>query len=294
MFSCEWCNRNFNSGFKLGGHKSWCKKNPNIKKNKENRSIEKIGRKLTEAHKKNISKALKKAHKTGNHPGWAHINTSEFQMSRPEKTFKKVLQERGFYDKYYIKYGFPFGKYFLDFAILDFKLDIEIDGKQHFQSKKNLDHDYKRDKYILRNGWSVYRISVKELFENINGVITKMEQFIETDLKYRKYDVDEILEKYTNKPKYGKRSDYGAAIRKQNDIKAKPIIKQLLTSDIAFSKFGWVNKASEIVGITPQKISKWMERHIPDFYNEMCYKRSKQKILNSIKINNKLDEGDRL
>jgi very-short-patch-repair endonuclease len=119
-----------------------------------------INKKLSKKHREKISKALKKAHKNGNHPGWSHVNSSKNHMSRPERIFYNMLNESGLNNKYHIEYGFSVSKYFLDFAIIDFKIDIEIDGVQHIRNEKNIKHDSKRDKFLLEDNWKVYRISV--------------------------------------------------------------------------------------------------------------------------------------
>jgi very-short-patch-repair endonuclease len=228
--------------------------------------------KLSKEHRDNISKALKKAHESGKHPGWSHVNSSRNYMSRPEKTFEKMLKEYGISDKYNIKYGLPVSKYFLDFALLEYKIDIEIDGVQHIRNKNNIEHDKIRDTFLLKEGWKVYRISAKELLNK--NVINDLTKFIENTSNYRSYDPIEILKQYRGpKYKYGSRSEYSKAIKEKNNEKVKPIIQELLNSNIVFEKYGWVGEASKIIGITSQKVKKWMERYMPDFYKDRCYKR---------------------
>lgn len=50
-------------------------------------------------------------------------------------------------------------------------------------------------------------------------------------------------------------------------------INLIINSNIDFSKFGWVQKVSEILEITPQKVNKWMKRNMLEFYNTKCFKR---------------------
>ena len=57
-------------------------------------------------------------------------------------------------------------------------------------------------------------------------------------------------------------------INKINNIKEK-----LLSSDIDFTKLGWVKKTSIIIETKHQKVNKWMKRNMPDFYNTKCFKR---------------------
>lgn len=53
------------------------------------------------------------------------------------------------------------------------------------------------------------------------------------------------------------------------------IKKQLLESGIDFSKFGWVEKASKIIGISTQKVGTWMFNHNRDFFQTQCFRRKK-------------------
>jgi hypothetical protein len=53
----------------------------------------------------------------------------------------------------------------------------------------------------------------------------------------------------------------------KNDIR----IELILQSNIDFSKFGWIQKVAKLFEISPQKISGWMKKHMPDFYNEKCF-----------------------
>lgn len=279
MGTCKYCNNQFESNLRLGGHLVWCKKNPEyLEKTVElKRKMSSIheGKKLSEDHKKSLSEAMKKSHRSGNHPGWSHINTNPERMSRPEKKFYGLLKSNGILEKYKIKYGLSVSKYFLDFAFLDYKIDVEIDGVQHIRNESNINHDKIRDKFLTDEGWSVYRISVKELEDQ--NIILDLLKFIDNRSKYRKYDPEKILEQYSpTKNIYGSRLDYSNAIKEKNNIKVLPIIKELINSGIDFNKHGWKVKASKIIGIKPQKVEKWMRRYMEDFYIEKCYHRKKE------------------
>ncbi|WP_370589799.1 endonuclease domain-containing protein [Thermoactinomyces sp. CICC 10523] len=47
------------------------------------------------------------------------------------------------------------GSYWADFALPDYKLVIELDGKKYHENRK--DHDRRRDAYTHRKGWKVMR-----------------------------------------------------------------------------------------------------------------------------------------
>lgn len=51
-------------------------------------------------------------------------------------------------------------------------------------------------------------------------------------------------------------------------------IKNILESNIDFTKHGWVTETSKIIGISPQKVNKWMKSRMQDFYKEKCFKRN--------------------
>lgn len=57
-------------------------------------------------------------------------------------------------------------------------------------------------------------------------------------------------------------------LKKQNEY-----INDLTTSDIDFSKIGWVKEAAIIINQQPQKVHLWMKRFMPEFYENCCYKR---------------------
>lgn len=50
-------------------------------------------------------------------------------------------------------------------------------------------------------------------------------------------------------------------------------IELIKNSNIDFSKFGWVQKTSELINILPQKVNIFMKKYMLDFYNEKCFKK---------------------
>jgi len=96
-----------------------------------------------------LKNAQRKLIAEGRHKGWKTRNI----LSYPEKFFIRVLNNNT------INFipNKPFDGYFLDFAIDDKKIDLEIDGKQHkYQDRK--ESDVARDKTLTDKGWKVYRI----------------------------------------------------------------------------------------------------------------------------------------
>ena len=82
--------------------------------------------------------------------------------SYPEKIFREFLESFGAIKNVDFFQNYPVGRYLLDFAYLDVKYYIEIDGSQHLEPKA-IEHDKKRDKWLLGQGWVGLRIPVKKL-----------------------------------------------------------------------------------------------------------------------------------
>ncbi len=74
--------------------------------------------------------------------------------SYPEKYFSELFEKENLNIKRYLQIGL----YELDFYILDKKIDIEIDGEQHYTDKKIVESDIRRTKFLTDNGWKIFRI----------------------------------------------------------------------------------------------------------------------------------------
>ncbi|MCL2338654.1 MAG: DNA repair protein RecO C-terminal domain-containing protein [Proteobacteria bacterium] len=67
----------------------------------------------------------------------------------------------------------PIGKYIADFACLEKKLIIELDGSQHGE-EFNVDHDIERTKFLNDAGYKIIRFWNGEIFENMDGVLNRI------------------------------------------------------------------------------------------------------------------------
>ena len=156
---CNYCNLIFVSNKK---NQKYCsnKCSANSRKN----DIE-YREKLRQAQLKRVAE--------GTHSGWKSRN----QPSYAEIFFMKVLANNNIL----YKFEETCGKYFIDFAIHDKKIALEIDGKQHLQEDRIIS-DQLKDEYLKSQGWKVYRIPWK----SINTKIGK--SFIETEInKFLEY-----------------------------------------------------------------------------------------------------------
>lgn len=114
----------------------------------------------------------------GTHTGWK--SRAGKLPSYPERFFMDVLANN------HISYehDLPVGRWFIDFAIEDKMIALEIDGKQHeWEDRKQ--KDVEKDEYLTSVGWTVHRIKWK----SINTDSGKL---------YIKNEIDKFLELYRN------------------------------------------------------------------------------------------------
>ncbi len=228
---------------------------------------------IPEITKNKISKSLVNAHSEGRHTGWSHINSRQDKTSYPERFFIEVLKTNGIFDKYHIEQKLCIGKYFLDFAIIDLKLDIEIDGQQHFRDDDSINHDKIRNEYLIKNGWKIYRIAWVQMNANPKKEIDKFLKYIDNidNEESHYYEISDIVIK--RKPKFGTRLQYNNAKKLEYDKIQSQYIYIVLNSGIDFGKYGWVDKVSKIINQKPQKVNTWMKRFMLDHYENVCFKR---------------------
>lgn len=123
-----------------------------------------------EEFKKNISKIqsniAKNRHKNNEDFGWK--TRKKLQPSYPESLAIKTL------DSLNIKYEreMKFKKFFIDFAIHEKKIIIEIDGQQH-KLKERKEIDNRKDLLLKKEGWNVFRIKwpTDNIVETIRKII---------------------------------------------------------------------------------------------------------------------------
>lgn len=139
--------------------------------------------KMSEETKKKISISRTKYLKE-NPDQVPYLLNHSSKESYPEKYFTKVFKNEGLD----VVKSYRFGLYELDFSIPEKKIDIEVDGSQHWLDKKIVESDKRRTKLLEEDGWDVIRIRwsdyqsqtkkekeeyIKNLISYINGLVDK-------------------------------------------------------------------------------------------------------------------------
>ena len=100
--------------------------------------------------------------------------------------------------------------------------------------------------------------------ENLRFLCPNCNSTLETHCKGSKG----LIEKVDKREEYFKR-------RKINYLETqKENIEKVNMSQINFSKLGWVIKVSEIIGISSQKTGKWLEKCMPEIYENAYIRKS--------------------
>lgn len=94
--------------------------------------------------------------------------------SYPERIFKNALVENKI--ECWVQ-EYQNGIYRYDFAFLDLKIDVEVDGSTHLTEKvKKIDE--RRDNWSKEQGWTVVRFTAKEVKENVTRCVNILKEII--------------------------------------------------------------------------------------------------------------------
>lgn len=175
MYTCKYCNKVFDRGLQLGGHVVSCNDNPNARETRYKMGSTYRGKSISDESKEKTSNSMKIAHAEGR--AW-NIGKSRWnnEPSYPEIFFMKVI-ENEFIDKNFTR-EYPIGIYSIDFAWIDKKLAIEIDGEQHSRYPEYNERDRRKDVVIKDNGWEVLRVEWRDLYTETKKYISICKDFI--------------------------------------------------------------------------------------------------------------------
>jgi very-short-patch-repair endonuclease len=167
--NCHYCGVTFANAKSLGGHLGGCKLNPNYEDRRKKLSDIAKNRIVSEDTKDKISKS-RKLYLDANPGNIPYLLNHSSKESYPEKLFREKLEKEnilGWTQEY------PILRYSLDFAFVDLKLDIEIDGGTH-NSESVIKKDFERDRRLRELGWNIIRIKACDIKKNIDKEFKKI------------------------------------------------------------------------------------------------------------------------
>lgn len=190
-------------------------------------------------------------------------------MSYPEKRFQQMLENDDFAKKYLIYREYSVFPYFIDFAFVDLKVAVEIDGSQHLEDDRK-ERDNKKDALLIENGWKVIRFTAKDVLENLSMVSEKLKTFLTTDKKYEKVGILQTTKKYVKV----ERDENGRSQKeKERNLKQRKVerpSKEDLWEMVKTKSFKQLGKE---FGVSDKTIVKWC------IYYKLPYKRKEIKLM---------------
>jgi very-short-patch-repair endonuclease len=162
--TCKFCKAEFEV-IPCGDHQEYCSRMCSSKGTWSNSEFKK---RLSTINSIN---AIKRHRDPNSNFGWQ--SRSKLKPSYPETIAIGVLSDNGIN---YIR-ELKVGKFFIDFALIDTKIAIEIDGQQHTKPER-VELDKRKDKFLIENGWTIYRIkwpsdnivnTIKSILESISS-----------------------------------------------------------------------------------------------------------------------------
>ncbi len=99
-----------------------------------------------------------------------HIKTFSRKLRKDMTDAEKHLWRRIRMQQLGVKFRrqHPAGSYILDFACVELKLALELDGSQHAEIKQI---DAERTSWLNAKGWQVLRFWNNDVLQNIDGVL---------------------------------------------------------------------------------------------------------------------------
>ena len=90
------------------------------------------------------------------------------EASRAERIFWRKLKERAKVLGLHFRRQVPFHPYIVDFACLEAKLIIELDGDSHIARHEQ---DKRRDAFLAGEGYKILRFPNRDVHDNTEGLV---------------------------------------------------------------------------------------------------------------------------
>jgi very-short-patch-repair endonuclease len=180
-------------------------------------------------------------------------------LSYPEKLFVEYIEKKSLNNKYTIIREFSIYPYFVDFAFLNEKLAVEIDGSQHILPERKKRDDLK-DKLLNEYGWDVLRISENETKKDIENVFNYLISVLENKEKKSNHKIGLVVK--PKQPQKKSRNEFGyTELQIKHNINQRKHVRPSLdillkqVEELGFKKTG------EFYGVSDNSIRKWIKAY---------------------------------
>jgi very-short-patch-repair endonuclease/Trp operon repressor len=179
-------------------------------------------------------------------------------LSYPEKIFLEKILDIKWNEKYLIIREMSFFPYFADFAFLNEKIVVEIDGSQH-ELKERRERDIKKDELINSKGWTVIRFSASKIIKDIDECLNILSEY----LKKSDGDVGVYLHKdFVNKIKLKEVDEFGFTKKeKESQLSQRRVVRPSYKELIELQKTISNKKIGMKYGVSEASIRKWIKMY---------------------------------
>ena len=178
-------------------------------------------------------------------------------MSYPEKCFQKILEDNGLDKKYLIYREYSVFPYFIDFAFVDEKVAVEIDGSQHLEEDRKK-KDEEKNALLLSNGWRILRITANEVLYNCDKVIESVSSMLSNDTQYNTVGILTVPKSHDKV----KRGEDGLSDKQREANMAQRRVerpsKEVLSRLLQESNFTAIGRT---YGVSDNAIRKWCKTY---------------------------------
>jgi very-short-patch-repair endonuclease len=187
------------------------------------------------------------------------------KRSMPELIFEKALVDYGFVKGIDFQSEYPMSLYQYDFAFLEQRIDIEIDGGTH-TSDKVVEIDKRRDQWSLERGWRVLRLTASEVLKDVNACLNKLLEMLSLPLLEIKVGEVKIIKSNNKSFSKKKNCKCGAEIHvrankciacySSSQRKVDRPTKEVLLAQV--EELGYVATGKKY-GVSDNAIRKWLK-----------------------------------
>ena len=270
--TCSFCGKNFFNKPKevISNHEKHCYQNTQ----RAPYSFE--GKQLSSKHKERISMSTKKAHDNGKGHTWKNRYENP---SFAERWLYSILDE----NKIEYTKELPFHGFFLDVALKDKGLCIEIDGEQHYNKDKfpnQIEADKRKDSLLKSEGWVELRLRWSDVQKDRELAKNVIKEFIENQFSEKVVNYFSSLEKKREEKEKLKEMLIKNKQVTKNGVPCKSIISEneweqrkekILNCRVNLNEFGCISKIAKLTGLHRNIIVKTL-KHFGIAYKTHTYK----------------------
>jgi very-short-patch-repair endonuclease len=183
-------------------------------------------------------------------------------LSYPEKLFLEKVYELCLDKKYSIVREHSVFPYFIDFAFVNEKVAVEIDGSQHLLPERKK-RDDKKDELLKEDGWFILRVSENEVKTNINSVFDTIISIINDRPKIQSMKLGMV--KFPKKRQKKERESCGLTKAEiERSIKQRRVTRPPYQELINLVKTNGYSKTGRMFGVSDNSIRKWIKSYEKD------------------------------